>query len=158
MPKAKTYPPSWIDEEKFSRPAFRFLREIVVLYQTKEELVKYLNESDWGNGDKPGERTKEEIRNWLFAAEVLLLREKNLKLEREIRHIRFPPMPPKKEYDEKRFNRFKKSFIKICETQRVYVYANYNGDIAVRNEDYDEDSKPSFYLENEILAPTKTEE
>jgi len=141
------YPESWLDEEELSEAAFLFLRDLVVVYQTKSELLSFMNIAP-GFIDHSGltQLVKMEVKNWVLRTAAIELSNDNKKLKQQLHDARFPPAPPK---DEERFKRFENELFELLKKHSVGIDADYDGRITVIHKEYKESTtSDDLYLEN----------
>jgi hypothetical protein len=143
------YSESWIDEEGLSESAFLFLRDLVVVYQTRSELLSFINMAP-GFIDHSGltELTKLEIKNWILKIAGIELSNENKKLKQQLWESQHRPVAPKVLKDDERFERFEQALFFLCKAHKVSIDADYDGRITIIHKDYKEDSEPDLYIEN----------
>lgn len=138
---------TWADDEGITEDLLEFINSRITWYQTKAEFIRFLGDGSCieeleltGNG-------KVQLAGWFYSNTVASLREENQKLVREIHRMRFPPPPPKIEYDEERYGAFVEDLLLLLKKHRVEISVGYDGDWSVE----DCDGTPEIFgLENEI--------
>jgi hypothetical protein len=150
MGRRKKYPESWIDDEKLSRQAYRFLREIVVLYQGKTELITYLKNTDYTVSHKLSRKTGQEIKNWMIEIDCSLLRDRNQFLESENRIPLYSPSPPPRPKDDAAFYVFKEELIQLCKKHNVEIGFDWDLGMEVFKRIYEDDEEPELFIKNNI--------
>ena len=151
MGRLKKYPDSWIDKEQLSSGAYRFLRDLVVVHQTRKELIKALTETSIIDESKLRPSVVLDIKKWLYDAEVLELRIDNKKLESELWNLKFPPPPPPPpKKDGLKFELFKKELNLLLKKYMVTIGYNWDDQLTVYPARYEEDEQPDICLANDI--------
>jgi hypothetical protein len=150
---------SWIDEEGLSEPAYVFLRDLVKVYQTRQEPLWFINTAS-GFIDHSGldSSIKLEIKNWVLRIAAIELSDENKKLKQQLREAQHTPLAPKVLKDEERFKRFEEDLLNLCKKHEVSIDADYDGVITVVHREYKEDSELNLYISNglEITEKEKT--
>jgi hypothetical protein len=129
MPRPRKYPPSWIDDEGFKPTAYKLLRELVVVYQTKEELVNYLTSVGI---PLINTRIRQEIELWLLKNEFA---EVNSKLASYSQPI-LPETQKPPVYDYDKFGLFISELKELLRKHGVTIGADWDGCMSVESLDW----------------------
>ncbi len=144
------YPESWLDEEGLSEAAFLFLRDLVVVYQTRTELLSFMNIAP-GFIDHSGlpELVKMEVKNWVLRTAAIELSNDNKKLKQQLWAAQHPPVAPKVLKDEERFKRFEDELFELLKEHSVKIEADYDGRITVIHKEFKESTtSDDLYIDN----------
>lgn len=132
MPRPRKYPPSWIDDEGFKPAAYKFLRELVVVYQTKEELIGYLTSAGISS---PSSRIRKEVELWLLKNELAVVKSKLISYSQQI-YPRLSEAPKPPVYDHDKFLLFIAELKDLLIKHGVTIESDFDGCVSVESVDW----------------------